>query len=54
MRRFVIGAVVGGYLMYFYLTQYGGVRNWASGSLGNVGSQYRGDRTHRMADQALH
>jgi hypothetical protein len=54
MRRFVIGTVVGGFLMYFYLTQYADWRNWASGSLNDVGSKYRGDSTHRMADQALH
>ena len=53
MRRFVIGAIVGGLLMHFYLTQYGDWRNWADGSLNSVGSKYRGDSTHRMADQAL-
>jgi hypothetical protein len=54
MRRFVIGAFVGGCLMYFYLTQYPTWRNWASGGLNDVGAQYRGDKMHRMADQALH
>jgi hypothetical protein len=54
MRRFVIGAVFGGFLMYFYLYQYADWRNWASGNLNNVGSKYRGDATHRAADQALH
>ena len=53
MKRFVIGAIVGGFLMHFYLNQYGDWRNWASGSMNSVGSKYRGDQTHRMADQAL-
>jgi len=54
MKRFVIGAVVGGFLMYFYLTQYGDWRNWASGSLNDVGSKYSDHQTRRMAEQALH
>jgi hypothetical protein len=54
MRRFVIGAFVGGFLMYFYMTQYLDWRNWASGSLNDVGSKYRGEQTKRMADQVLH
>lgn len=53
MKRFVIGAVVGGFLMYFYLTQYGDWRNWASGSLNDVGGMYRGDAHKRQADQAV-
>ncbi len=54
MRRFVIGAIVGAGLMYFYLYEYPQWRAWASGSLNTVGSQYRGDGVHRKADQALH
>jgi hypothetical protein len=54
MRRFVIGAFVGGFLMYFYLSQYGDWRNWATGRQNDVGSKYRGDATRRQADQALH
>jgi len=53
MRRFVIGAIVGAGLMYFYLYQYADWRGWASGSLNKVGSDYRGDAVHRQADQAL-
>ncbi|MBI2964020.1 MAG: hypothetical protein HYY35_09725 [Deltaproteobacteria bacterium] len=54
MRRFVIGAMVGAGLMYFYLYEYPGWRSWASGRIGTVGSQYRGDTIHHKADQALH
>ena len=53
MRRFVIGALVGAGLMYFYLYQFGDWHNWADGKLNTVGSQYRGDAVHRQADQAL-
>jgi hypothetical protein len=53
MRRFVIGAIVGAGLMYFYLYQYADWRSWASGGLNKVGSEYRGDSVHRQADQAL-
>jgi hypothetical protein len=53
MRRFFIGALVGAGLMYFYLYRYAGWRNWTEGRFDKVGSQYRGDTTHRLADQAL-
>jgi hypothetical protein len=54
MRRFVIGAVVGAALMYFYMYEFPEWRSRAESGLGRVGSQYRGDGTHRQADQALH
>lgn len=54
MRRFVIGAIVGGGLMYFYLYNYAGWEQWANGSLDSTASKYRGDAVHRQADQALH
>ncbi len=54
MKRFLIGAVVGGLLMHFYLTQYGDWRNWASGSLNDVGSKYSDKATRRLANDALH
>jgi len=54
MRRFVIGALVGAGLMYFYLYEYAGWEGWASGRLNTVGSQYRGDAERRRADEALH
>ena len=53
MRRFVIGLVVGGGLMYWYLNSAGDWRNWAESKFGTVGSQYRGDAVHRKADDAL-
>jgi len=53
MRRFVIGAMVGAGLMYFYLYQYADWRGWASGRFNKLGSEYRGDATHRQAHQAL-
>ena len=53
MRRWVIGALVGAGLMYFYLNEYGTWQNWAESRLDTVGSQYRGDKTHRQADEAL-
>jgi hypothetical protein len=54
MRRFFIGALVGAGLMYFYLNEYGTWQGWAENRFDTVGSQYRGDKTHRQADQALH
>jgi len=54
MKRFIIGAVVGGLLMHFYIYQYYDWKNWASGNINDVGSKYRGDKTRNMADQALH
>jgi hypothetical protein len=54
MRRFFIGALVGAGLMYFYLYEYGAWEGWAENRFDTVGSQYRGDKTHRQADQALH
>jgi hypothetical protein len=54
MRRFVIGALVGAGLMYFYINEYGDWRNWAETRFDTVGSEYRGDKTHRQADEALH
>jgi hypothetical protein len=53
MRRFVIGALVGAGLMYFYLYEYAGWKNWASGRFNTVGSQYRGDADKRRADDVL-
>lgn len=53
MRRFVIGAIVGAGLMYFFLFQYADWKNWARGGLGDISAQYRGDAGHRRADQAL-
>ncbi|MET0152747.1 MAG: hypothetical protein ABW298_09095 [Candidatus Binatia bacterium] len=54
MRRFFIGALVGAGLMYFYLYRYTGWRSWTEGRFDTVGSQYRGDSTHRLAEQVLH
>ena len=54
MRRFFIGALVGAGLMYFYLNEYGSWEGWAESRFDTVGSEYRGDKTHRQADQALH
>jgi hypothetical protein len=54
MRRFVIGALVGAGLMYFYLYEYAGWEGWASGRFNTVGSQYRGDAVKRRADEVLH
>ena len=54
MRRFVIGALVGAALMYFYIYEYPEWRGWAESGLGRVGSQYRGDGARHQADQALH
>ena len=54
MKRFIIGAIVGFFLMNFYLTQYGDWRNWASGSLNDVGSKYSDGKSRHLADQALH
>jgi hypothetical protein len=52
MRRFVIGALVGAGLMYFYIYEYAYWRGWASGSINEVGSEYGGN-TQRQANQAL-
>ena len=54
MRRFVIGALVGAGLMYFYLYEYAGWEGWASGRLNSIGSKYSGDSRKRQADEALH
>jgi len=54
MRRFVIGTIVGAGLMYFYLFEYGAWKDWASGRVNTVGSQYRGDSHRNKAEQALH
>jgi hypothetical protein len=53
MRRFVIGALVGAGLMYFYLYEYANWEGWVSGRLNTVGSRYRGDAHKRQADDAL-
>lgn len=53
MRRFVIGAILGGGLMYFYLYSYADWANWAAGNMNSTASKYRGDSVHRQADQAL-
>ena len=53
MKRFVIGALVGGFMMWWYLNNYGEWRMWASGSLNDVGGKYRGDQHRRQADQVL-
>jgi len=53
MRRFVIGALVGAGLMYFYLYEYASWEGWASGRLNTVGSQYRRRRRETPADEAL-
>jgi hypothetical protein len=53
MRRFVIGAIVGGGMMYFYLYNYSDWQNWASGNINTTAAKYRGDAVHRQADQAL-
>jgi hypothetical protein len=54
MRRFVIGALVGAGLMYFYLYEFPGWEGWASGRLKTVGSEYRGDIHKGQAEQAAH
>jgi hypothetical protein len=54
MRRFVIGALVGAGLMYFYLFEFSGWESWASGRLKAVGSEYRGDIHKGQAEQAAH
>ena len=54
MRRFVIGALVGAGLMYFYLFEYASWEGWASGRMNTLGAQYRGDAERRRADEALH
>jgi len=53
MKRFVIGFVIGVGLMYYYL-HYGefveaGTTSWFTGSASN----YRGDKVHRAAQEAL-
>jgi len=53
MRRFVIGALVGAGLMYFYLYEYASWEGWVSGRFNTVGSRYRGDAHKRQADDAL-
>jgi hypothetical protein len=53
MRRFVIGALVGAGLMYFYLYDYARWQGWASGRFNTVGAEYRGDAHKRQADAAL-
>jgi hypothetical protein len=53
MRRFVIGAVVGAGLMYFYLYQYGDWRGWASGKFNKVRSEYSDSGRRSLADQAV-
>lgn len=53
MRRFFVGAIVGGSLMYFYLYNYADWQNWASGNMNSTASKYRGDAVRRQADQAL-
>ena len=53
MRRFVIGALVGAGLMYFYIYEYAYWRGWASGRLDTVGSEYSGETHKRQANQAL-
>jgi hypothetical protein len=53
MRRFLVGALVGGALMYAFLHSAGDWRNWASSRFDTVGSQYRGDEVQRKAKDAL-
>lgn len=52
MKKFVLGAIVGAFLVYAYFEYYGGAvgpPDW----VGNAASNYRGDRTHDGAREAL-
>jgi hypothetical protein len=52
MKNFLIGSVVGAFLVYAYFEYYGGnlqLPTW----LGGAASQYRGDKTHEKANEAL-
>ena len=52
MKNFVIGAVVGAFLCYAYFEYVGGNLGPPSW-LGGAASDYRGDRTHDKAREAL-
>jgi hypothetical protein len=52
MKNFVIGAVVGAFLVYAYFEYYGGDLGPPSW-LGGAASGYRGDKTHEKAKEAL-
>ena len=52
MKRFVLGAIVGASLVYGYFEYYGGALG-APDWIGGAASNYRGDRTHEGARDAL-
>lgn len=52
MKNFVLGAIVGAFLVYAYFEYYGGAFG-PPGWVGSAASNYRGDRTHDRAKDAL-
>ena len=52
MNRFLIGGALGAFLVYAYFEYYGGTLQLPTW-LGGAASQYRGDKTHEKANEAL-
>lgn len=53
MKRFVIGFVIGVGLMYWYLNHGEAVESAARGWFRGAASNYRDDKQHRAAQEAL-
>ncbi len=53
MKRFVIGFVIGVGLMYWYLNHGEGVESATRGWFSGAASNYRDDKQHRAAQDAL-
>jgi hypothetical protein len=52
MKNFLLGGIVGAFLVYAYFGYYGGMVELPSW-LGGAASNYRGDSTHQRAKEAL-
>ena len=52
MKNFLIGGIIGAFLVYAYFEYYGGTLQLPTW-LGGAASNYRGDRTHEKAQEAL-